>query len=399
MPSKSKKRSAISPFVWAFLELFLLMLINFTGDSLQKERVTRTAVSIEDTGQFGERINEFLQSARIKTGFSGVVVVARGGKPVYQGSFGFSHLESQTRNSLDTPFRIASLSKQFTAAAILSLEAEGKLRVDDPVHRYLPEFDAEPYRGITIYHLLTHTSGLPRIPENAKGKARWQTMSQTATSVDDYVRLACETSLKFEPGQRYEYSNFGYRVLSAIIVRITGKEFADFMDERLFKPLGLGQTRVARVSQPQDEANVAEELRFVGLDRETHEPSYVSINSGRDYGTGYGSGGIYTSANDLLRWDRALAGDNFLPAEQKAKLFLPARDYYACGWMVKKSGLDGRLYQTYSGANEGFFSKIMRIPEDDLVIIALGNIPTTREIDDVLEQLFRLCRSLPYKDL
>ncbi len=105
------------------------------------------------------------------------------------------------------------------------------------------------------------------------------------------------------------------------------------------------------------------------------------------------------SANDLLRWDRVLAGDSFLSAEQKAKLFRPVRENYACGWIVKKSDLDGRLYQTNSGANQGYFSKMMRIPEDDLVIIALGNVRKTDEIDDALDQLFLLCRSLPYQDL
>ncbi len=365
----------------------------------QRKRVARAAVSIDNAEQFNQRVDEFLQLARVKTGFSGVVVVARGGEPVYQGAFGFSHLASRIPNSLDTPFRIASLSKQFTAAAILSLEAEGKLSTDDPVHRYLPEFTAEPYRRITIYHLLTHTSGLPRTPEEAARHARWDAMSRAPTPVNDYVRLACQCPLTFEPGQDFQYSNFGYRVLSAIIVQITGEEYADFMEERLFTPLSLRQSGVARISQPSDEARVAEVVSFVVQNHRTREPSFVSTDSGRNYGTGYGSGGIYASANDLLRWDRILADESFLPAEQQAKLFRPVRKHYACGWIVKKSGLDGRLYQTHSGSNGGYFSKMMRIPEDNLVIIALGNVRQTDEIDEALEQLFRLCRSLPYQDL
>ena len=95
--------------------------------------------------------------------------MARGGQPVYEGAFGFSHLESKAPNTLDTPFRIASLSKQFTAAAIFRLEAQGKLNIDDPVHQYLPEFAESPYRDITIHHLLTHTSGLPRIATGLMG--------------------------------------------------------------------------------------------------------------------------------------------------------------------------------------------------------------------------------------
>ena len=362
------------------------------------ERVTRPAVSIKNTELFCERVNEFLQRARVETGFSGVVVVARGGEPVYQRVIGFSHLQFKIPNSLETPFRIASLSEQFTAAAILYLEAEGKLSVDDPVHRYVPEFAAEPYRGITIYHLLTHTSGLPGKPEDATGKARWNAMSEAATPVNDYVQLACECPLKFEPGEGCEYSNFGYRVLSALIVRVTGEEYADFMEERLFKALGLRQSGVARISQPRDEGRVAEELSFVEFDRSTREPIYMISDRDKNYGTEYGSGGIFTSAVDLLQWDRILAADSFLSGEKKARLFHPVRGNYACGWRIEQSE-DGRLYQTQSGAHEGHFSRMMRIPEDDLVIIALSNVRATIEIDDALEQLFRLCRSLPYQDL
>ncbi|MEO1981004.1 MAG: serine hydrolase domain-containing protein [Fuerstiella sp.] len=364
----------------------------------RRERVAHTAVSIDNTEQFRKRIDEFLHLAQVNAGFSGVVMVARGGAPDYQGTFGFSHLASRIPNSLDTPFRIAALSQSFTSAAILTLEADGNFSVDDPVHRYLSEFEAEAYRGITIYHLLTHTSGLPRIPEDATGRARWVAMSRAPTPVNDYVRLACECPLKFQPGQRRLYSNVGYRILSALIVRITGEEYADFMQERLFEPLGLRQSGVARISQPPDEARVAESVSRVSLDSRSSEPSFVSTDSGQNYGSGYGSGGIYASANDLVRWDRVLAGDRLLSAEQKTRLFQPAREYYACGWIVKKSGLDGRVYQTYTGGNYGYFSRIMRIPEDDLVIIALGNVRKTDDIDEVLDQLFRLCRSLPYRD-
>ncbi len=358
---------------------------------------THPAVPIDDAERFGTRIDEFLNAARIKAGFSGAVIVARGGKPVYEGAFGFSRLKLKAPNTLDTPFRIASLSKQFTAAAIFRLEGQGKLNIDDPVHRYLAEFAEAPYRDITIHHLLTHTSGLPRSPESLMGSLRWNAMSQAATPVDDYVRLAVEMPLKFEPGTDYQYSNFGYRVLAALIARISGCDYADFMEQDVFQPLGMKDSGVARVNRPPSEARIAEGLTFRKLDR-AGQPLFANGEDGRNFGAGYGSGGIYTSANDLLRWDRVLAGDEFLSESQKTRLFQPIHDNYACGWIVKKSGLDGRLYQMHNGANEGFFSQMMRIPEDDLVIIAVGNVDDTPALDEVLEQLFRLCRSLPYRD-
>jgi CubicO group peptidase (beta-lactamase class C family) len=379
--------------VASFVGLLLIMLANGWFSSGEE----RPAVPIEDAELFRTRIDEFLTAARTTAGFSGAVLVARGGQPVYEGAFGFSHLDSQAPNTLDTPFRIASLSKQFTAAAIFRLEGQGKLNIDDPVHQYLHEFANEPYRDIKIHHLLTHTSGLPRIAEGIMGAMRWKMMSQTATPVDDYVRLAAETPLEFEPGSDYQYSNFGYRVLAALIGRVTGREYANFMEEEIVQPLGMNDSGVARVTRPPSEARVAEGLAPWILPFDS-EPHFIHGENGRNFGAGYGSGGIYTSVNDLARWDRVLAGDEFLSASQKTRLFRPIHDYYACGWIVKKSGLDGRLYQMHNGANEGFFSQMMRIPEDDLVIIAVGNVQKTREIDEVLEQLFRLCRSLPYSE-
>jgi CubicO group peptidase (beta-lactamase class C family) len=363
----------------------------------EQPRTTRPAVPIEDAALFRTRVDEFLNAARTKAGFSGAVIVARSGQPVYQGAFGFSHLESNERNTVDTPFRIASLSKQFTAAAIFRLEGQGKLYIDDPVHQYLPEFAEAPYRDIAIHHLLTHTSGLPRIASGFLGGIRWIRMSRAATPVDDFVRLAVETPLEFAPGTDFQYSNFSFRVLSALIGRVTGREYADFMEQEVFQPLGMNDTGVARVTRPPSEARIAEGLTLLKLDR-AGEPLFANGEEGRNFGVGYGSGGIYTSANDLLRWDRVLAGDEFLTESQKARLFQPIHDYYACGWTVKKSGLDGRLYHMHGGANEGFFSQMMRLPEDDLVIIAVGNVKATSSIDDVLEQLFRLCRSLSYRD-
>lgn len=358
----------------------------------------RPAVPIDDRELFARRIDEFLERAQVRTGFSGVVLVARGGQPIYQGSVGYAHLASRIPNTADTSIRIASLSKQFTAAAVLLLEAEGKLSTDDPVHRYLAEFDAEPYRDITIYHLLTHTSGLPRTPEDEARHARWDAMAEAPTPAIEYVRLACQCPLQFEPGEDFQYSNFGYRILSALIEAVTDQEYADFMEQRLFEPFGLRDSGVARVDVSAVEAKIAEVVSFDVVDGGTRQATFVPTDEGRNYGTGYGSGGIYSSANDLLRWDRVLAGDELLPPEQKGKLFRPFRDNYACGWTVKESALDGRLYHAHSGSNGGYFSRMMRIPADDLVIIALGNAEKTDEIDEALDQLFRLCRSLPYRD-
>ncbi len=327
-----------------------------TADGPPRERNEgsrqRGAVPIEDAKLFRASIDELLSDARAKAGFSGSVIVARGGQPVYERAFGFSHLESKAPNTLDTPFRIAALSKQFTAAAIFRLESQGKLSIDDPVHKYLSEFAESPYREITIQQLLTDTSGLPRIPEGITGNLRWNAMSRAATPVDDYVRLAVQMPLKFAPGTDYQYSNISYRVLAALIARVTGREYADFMEQDVFRPLGMNDTGVARVTHPAAEARIAEGLTFLNADA-AGQPLFANGEQDRNFGTGYGIASVYSSAHDLLRWDRVLAGDTFLSESQKARFFQPVHGNYACGWIVKKSGLDGRVYQWHNGAERG----------------------------------------------
>ena len=358
----------------------------------------RSAVSIDDIQQFKKRADQFLHRACVETGFSGVVLVARKGDPIYQGSVGYSSLESRTPNSLGTAYQIAALSQTFTAAATLALESDGKLNTSDPVHRYLPEFSGKPYAEITIHHLLTHSSGLPRIPEDTERRARWIAMSKAPTSLNDYVQLACKCPLKFQPGQRRLYSNIGYRILSALIEQATNQDFANFMHAELFEPLGLDQSGVARVSQPQTEDHVAEVISLVSHGARTSQPTFLASDNGQNYGAEYGNGGIYSSATDLLKWDRILAAESYLSSEQTTKLFHVAQDDYACGWIVKRSEPDGRIYQVNTGANSGYFSKMMRLPEDGRVIIALGNVRRTDAIAKALDQLFLLCRSLPYEE-
>lgn len=358
------------------------------------KRQLQDAIPIERSAQFTDRVNTFMNNAVTKAGFSGVVIVARDGDPLFQASYGQANLEFNIPNTLDTPFRVASLSKQFTAAAILHLESEGKLSTADPVHRYLPEFEAESHREITLYHLLTHTSGLPRTPDDPARGERWDAMSRQATPVVEYVALAAECPLLFEPGQERLYSNFGYRVLAAVIEKVADQEYADYMEQEVFQPLGLQHAGVARISEPKSERSVAQ-----GLDLLTTQPTTYHVDrSGRNYGTSYGSGGIFISANDLLRWDRILTNNQFLSPKQTEKLFRPFKDDYACGWLVYRVGSDDRLVHSHSGANSGFFSRMMRFPDEDLVIIALGNVQPTDEIDEVVRQLFLLCSSRPYYD-
>jgi CubicO group peptidase (beta-lactamase class C family) len=356
----------------------------------------REAVSLADATAFRAVANSFMDATVRETGFSGVVVLAKGGEIIFQRSCGFASLDPAVSNTLDTPFRIASLTKQFTAAAILHLEQSGRLSTADPVCKHLNAFCKEHNRDITIHHLLSHTSGLPRIPVKAAGRARWKTMARAPTPLNDYVALASEAQLLFEPGTEFKYSNFGYRVLSAVIVAVTGMPYAEFMDREVFGALALRDTGVARLESTVRESKIADAL--VCLTPGRGAKGYMKARLNRNFGAGYGSGGVFTTANDLLKWDRILAQDTFLDAKHKARLFRPVLDNYACGWSVKQSGLDGKTYHVHNGSNEGYMSRMMRVPEDDLVIIGLANIRRSDELSQAFKQFFQLCRSLPYRE-
>ncbi|MFK8111596.1 MAG: serine hydrolase domain-containing protein, partial [Rubripirellula sp.] len=268
--------------------------------------------------------------------------------------------------------------------------------IDDPVHHYLTEFAKPPYAKITIHHLMTHTSGLPRTPEGEIGSIQWNSMSKTATPVGNYVRLAVQMPLKSDPGSNYLYSNFGFRVLSALIARVSGMSYADYMEQNIFEPLGMKNTGVARLDQPASESRIAEGLTLESL--QADGPTYSNGERGRNFGTGFGSGGIFASAGDLVKWDRILTGDELLTKAQKKRLFQPVHGNYACGWKVERLPLDERLSHSHSGSNQGFFSKMMRLPEEELVIVIVGNVNASDAMDEVIDQLLRLCCSVPYRN-
>ncbi len=380
------------------LTSFVCFFTSYDAAPAQVRKIgnAREAVSLTDAAAFRTAADSFMDATVRETGFSGVVVLAKGGEIIFKRSCGFASLEPAVSNTLDTPFRIASLTKQFTAAAILHLEQCGRLSTADHVCKHLNAFCNEHNRNITIHHLLSHTSGLPRIPADAEGRTRWKTMSRAPTPLDDYVALASESRLLFEPGTEFKYSNFGYRVLSAVVVAVTGMPYAEYMDREVFGALALSDTGVARLESTARESRIADAI--VCMTPGQGAKGYTKARLSRNFGTGFGSGGAFTTANDLLKWDRILAQDAYLDAKHKASLFQPVKDHYAYGWSVRQSKLNGKTYHVHNGANEGYVSRMMRVPEDDLVIIGLANIRRSDELSKAFKQFFQLCRSLPYRE-
>jgi CubicO group peptidase (beta-lactamase class C family) len=317
-------------------------------------------------------------------GFWGAALVARGGEVLLAKGYGFADYGSRP-NAPDTLFEIASASKPFTALAVLRLEMEGKLKLEDPIAKFFPNVPADK-KGITVHHLLTHTSGMD--PNQGLPYA-------SPASREEFLRFILDTPLTSKTGEKFDYFNSGYAMLAAIVEIASGKSFEEYSREKIFKPAGMADTGFV-----QDRVLDAKRAA-ARLSESMPEATCVAWH----WSWGYrGMGGVVTTALDLVKWDRALRSDKILDAKTKAKAYEPRLDGYACGWMVSRTDR-GTSRAEHSGSVEGFVCNIVRYLEDDALIVLLSNGKTnlfevTKRIDAILFAKPRLTAEIdigPYK--
>ncbi len=286
------------------------------------------------------------------------VAVLRYGTPIFRRAYGVADLENRVAATTSTNYRLASMTKQFTAAAILLLTQDGRLSVDDPVRRWLPTLP-DAADEITIRHLLIHTSGLIDY-EDVIPK---ETTAQLADA--DVLRLLeAENCGYFPPGTRYRYSNSGYSLLALIVGKASGKDFASFLRERIFRPLGMQNTLAFEAG-----ISIVAERAF-GYSAVTN--SWTRNDQSLTSAT-LGDGGIYSSIDDLAKWDAALGDDRLLrPASLRLALqpATPTDDpliQYGFGWRISGET------RWHSGETTGFRSIIVRYLEQGFTVIVLTN--------------------------
>ena len=288
------------------------------------------------------------------------LLVLRDGEPVVRRGYGYADLEAGVRATPQTNFRLASISKQFTATAVLLLAEDGALRLDDPVRRWLPELPATA-GAITLHHLLTHTSGLVDYEDLMPPGA-----VQQVHDADVLRLLAAHERLYFAPGSDYRYSNGGYALLALVVERAAGVRYARFLRERIFEPLDMrdtvafedGVSTIARRAYGYSRGDD-------GAWRRTDQSSTSAV---------LGDGGIYSSIDDLAKWDAALYDDRLLSDASRALAFAahtptgePDVDAYGYGWR-----LHGEMLW-HSGETIGFRNVIVRWPKRRLTVVVLSN--------------------------
>jgi CubicO group peptidase (beta-lactamase class C family) len=306
--------------------------------------------------------------------FSGVVLLAKGGRPIYHRAFGYQNFVTKEKVDTASVFELASVSKQFTAMIIMQLKEENKLNFDDGIEKYLGQLH---YGNITIRNLLNHTSGLPDY--QAIMDEHWD-KSKVAGNEDiiEYLNKYHPPKL-FDPGTKYEYSNTGYVLLASIAELVSVEDFIELSRSKIFRPVGMNATDIRTLPEKTNIKNfawghiyVAEEQRYVQAD------SFPSSNYTIWLGNRKGPGRISSTSLDLLKWDQALYSEAIIKQQTLAEAFMPARlkndslSYYGFGWDIRNSPSGKRIVR-HNGDNPGYKTQIIRHLDEDKTLIVLCN--------------------------
>lgn len=329
--------------------------------------------------------------------FSGVILVADKGVPVYHRAFGFRDFTNSKPMRPDSIFELASLSKQFTAMTVMLLMEDGLLEADGLLEQYLPNI---PYPGITIRHLLNHTSGLPDY--QGLMEQYWD-KSKVADNGDIMAYLAqYKPPRLFAPGEKYKYSNTGYVLLASIVEVVSGQDFTDFIRARIFKPLQMTDTDIR---SPGDWDMIDRFALGYKIDEESGKYIRAVDLSGQGYtvwlGGRYGPGRVSSTTEDILKWDRALYTDKLVGARVRQMAFTPghlndgAAHDYGFGWHIKTDADFGK-FMTHSGGNPGYATRIFRFVEADMTVIILNNNGRAQETATLSKDIVSMIRSFRF---
>lgn len=302
------------------------------------------------------RMDSILTYYHRKDLFAGNALVAYQGKILLNKSYNRAY----TNNKPNTQFRLGSTTKTFTSMLVMLLVQEKKLKLNDPIGKFLPKY-AHPQ--ITIAQLLTHQSGIPNYTNNSKYLQ--QILGQPFSS-QEVVQRFCSDSLEFTPGSSFKYSNSGYAVLARVIEQVTGKPYGKVLQEKILKKLGMNQTYFG----DQKGENLAKGFMY-----DKPEPAYPSQNN-------IGAGGIVSTTEDLLKWSKSLDKNALLSDELQAQLFTPRAKYkdwganYGYGWMIDKfmfMASKRHKIHYHPGTDLGFYTMFLKQPDEQITIILLSN--------------------------
>ncbi len=328
-------------------------------------------------------IHRYLREQVAQDAFRGVVLVARGDRVLHRAAYGEADIDAGTPNTPDTAFLIGSLTKSFTATTVMQLVEAGSLDLQAPITRYLPGIDRRLGDRLTLHLLLKQRSGLPSHLEDIAPQG-----DEEATSAD-LLALINRAQFRFTPGSRHEYSNLNYHLAALVIESVTKQTFAQVLQARTFTPLGMTRSGTEAYADPAPHRALGYRKTFGGWRHDENNISYT-----------LGSGDIYATVDDLLRWSRALDDPRYLSHASRDTMFDggdEADGWYGYGFRIqpyrRADGSTGRLAR-HGGSMDGFLSNLHRYLDDDLTVIVLGN-QRPFEIRDVTQNIKALALGIP----
>jgi|HubBroStandDraft_1064217.scaffolds.fasta_scaffold14125_5 D-alanyl-D-alanine carboxypeptidase len=308
--------------------------------------------------------------------FSGAAMIAKNGAPIFSGAYGLANRENNIPNRLDTKFRIGSMNKMFTAIAVVQLAQAGKLRLDDALIKYLPDYPNKTFAAkVTIHQLLTHTGGAGDIfgPEFDQHRLELRTLQ-------DYVKLYGTRDATFEPGSHWDYANYGFILLGRIVEKASGQDYYQYVREHIFLPAGMNSTD----SLPEDQVVANRSVGY--MSQRGSKDSHPNDDTLPYRGTSAGGG--YSTVGDLLAFANALIGHKLLDAEHTAllttgKVDTPRGDKYAYGFSDQVTTGGVRCFG-HGGGAPGMNGELKICKQSGYVIIVLANVdpPAATSIAD-----------------
>lgn len=317
-----------------------------------------SSVRAGESDDLATRVDAYLAPLVRTNNFSGVVLVARNGAPVFQRAYGLAHIEQAALHKSDTRFQIASLSKPFTSAAVLLLVQRGQLDLHAPLEKVLPGYPQGS--RLTVHHLLTHRSGIPNIndfPEYEQVQANPHTPGQLVAYFKD-------KPLQFTPGERYDYSNSNYNLLAYVIERVSGMPYARYIEQEITRPLGLHSTG--------HRDRMADIVPGLATGYAPHGNVELERAQYLDWSTKTGNGSLHSTAGDLARFAQAMHGPRLLSDASRALIYAAHSANVGYGWFLSEA--NGKQVHHVNGRSPGWAAHLDHYVDDGVTVVVLSNV-------------------------
>jgi CubicO group peptidase (beta-lactamase class C family) len=315
-----------------------------------------------DTAKIDKLVSQYAECC----GFTGTVLVSDHDKMIFEKGYGLANREWNIPNTPDVKFRLGSVTKQFTSMLVMQQVAKGTIKLDGHLSDYLPYYRKDTGSKVTISQLLSHTSGIPSYTDAPNF---FSEVSRNPYAVDDFVKKYCSGDLQFDPGTKFHYDNSGYFLLGAILEHVSGKSYETLLQENIFDPVGMKNSGYDHFADVLPKRATGYQLE---MGKVVNAP-YL------DMSLPYAAGSLYSTVEDIYKWDQALYTDKLVPSELKQKLFTPNLQNYGYGWTIRQIPAGepgaGQTEISHGGGINGFNTLEDRLVGDHDLIVIFNNTP------------------------